>query len=206
MGPLPVLYAAWSHTVPQIHLLCSHLLGPHLSPLPWTLAGKSRGRKLPERTWNSILCKCTRWHCTEKGLQGDRGDDQEASSQGDRRRWSLEAGSGPPGGGVDRMYHIHSCFSRATSAPHLSNAAAVMGHSGTPHSHGSHPFALSHSAQIQKRLGHALACHNNKLPGSGQLWASTVAVAVAVTFPLVICSADIAAHTRDKLICFTSTV
>lgn len=54
--------------------------------------------------------------------------------------------------------------------------------------------------------GPALACHNNKLPGSGRLWASTVAVAVAVTFPLVICSADIAAHTRDKLICFTSTV
>lgn len=77
-------------------------------------------RKPPERTWNSILCRCTRWHCAEKGLQGDREDKQEANSQGYRRRWSLQTGSGLPGGGVDRMYHIHSCFARATSLPHLS--------------------------------------------------------------------------------------
>lgn len=70
-------------------------------------------REPPEKTWNSIVCKCTHWHCAEKGQQGDREDNQEASSQGDRRRWSCEAGSGPPGGGVDRMYHSPQLFPKS---------------------------------------------------------------------------------------------
>lgn len=75
--------------------------------------GRQEQREPQERTWNSILCKCTNWHCAEKGLQGDREDNQEASSQGDRRRWSCEAGSGPPGGGVDRMYHNPQLFPKS---------------------------------------------------------------------------------------------
>lgn len=41
---LPVLHAAWSHTVPQIHLLCSHPLDPtcHHSPRHWQ--ARARGR------------------------------------------------------------------------------------------------------------------------------------------------------------------
>lgn len=56
----------------------------------------------PKETWSSILCKGTHWCCAERAVRR-LGSQPGGQQPGRLRAWSWEAGSGLPGGGVDRM-------------------------------------------------------------------------------------------------------
>lgn len=154
--PLLVLYTAWRHTVPQINLLCSHPSGPSLSPLPRTMAGKSRGRALGSHQRgpgiasfvNAPVGTVQRKGCKETGKMTGKPAAREPE----------EDGVGRQGQGLLEVERtgciiLHSSFPRVISLPHLSMLPLSWRHSGTPHSHWAHPFALSRPAQIQRRLG-----------------------------------------------------
>lgn len=154
--PLLVLYTAWRHTVPQINLLCSHPSGPSLSPLPRTMAGKSRGRALGSHQRgpgiasfvNAPVGTVQRKGCKETGKMTGKPAAREPE----------EDGVGRQGQGLLEVEWtgciiLHSSFPRVISLPHLGLLPLSWGHSGTPHSHWAHPFALSHPAQIQRGLG-----------------------------------------------------